>query len=599
MKVFRSFENYLKNSVRLLWWYFKTNKIGFVIFFISILLVTLIPLYNAYIFKIIVDDIISALDTDSSLPSNMKLNMILFASTLLANTVGWRISEFVNRILYLNFKLDVEMKYHKKVSDLNFAHFSYPDTNNLLNKVNENYSWRLPDFATRQMYMLQNIIDIFSISIIILAYKPIIFIGIVLSALPEFLIRMKYGKDVWGIYGAKGDVKRYFWITSDYLRDERYLEEIQIYKTRNYLLSKMKVLYRDFLDAQLGKEKSKFSLSLMSTFFSGFFYIACSLYLIFATFNKVISVGTLYFYYGRISKLLDSFAALFRNLGSNYDDLLYVDDYFKVMKLKNKIKSSKKLLNIDPKAYKIEFKNVSFKYPKAKQWILRNFNLVINEKEKIAIIGSNGAGKTTIIRLLCRLYDPNEGQILINGIDLKNINYSSWKNCIGVLFQAFNKYSYSVLENIQLGDVDKPFERKIFDLSLKKSDAYKFIHEYKDQEKTILSKQFEGGIDPSIGQWQKVALARAFFRDAPILILDEPTSAIDAKAEAEIFDQLEKFEKNKTVIMISHRFSTVRKADKIYVVEKGKIVESGNHEDLMKLGGRYEEMFSVQAKGYK
>ncbi len=223
----------------------------------------------------------------------------------------------------------------------------------------------------------------------------------------------------------------------------------------------------------------------------------------------------------------------------------------------------------------------------------------INPGEKIAFVGVNGAGKTTIIKLLCRFYDVTEGEILIDGINLIDVDLDTWYKKIGVLFQDFVRYSqFDVKKNIELGDVDKVGDEKLVMEAVFKADA-KFIDDYRHKLEQVLDKSFEGGINPSGGQWQRIALARAFFRDAPILILDEPTSAIDAKGEFEIFERLYEFSQNKTVLIVSHRFSTVRRADKIYVIEHGRIAEAGTHEELLKINGKYADAFHTQAQGYK
>lgn len=230
---------------------------------------------------------------------------------------------------------------------------------------------------------------------------------------------------------------------------------------------------------------------------------------------------------------------------------------------------------------------------------MKDFNLTIQSGEKIALVGENGAGKTTLIKLLLRFYDVSKGEVLINGVNIKEINLDHWHKNIGALFQDFIKYQFTFKENVYLGDLEKANEEKFLRDAIEKSGASKYLDTLPNGIDQVVGKMFEGGIDLSGGQWQKLALARAFFRDAPILILDEPTSAIDAKAEYEIFQNVQKLQKDKTVVIISHRFSTVRHADRILVLEDGKILEEGSHEKLMKKKGLYAELFEIQAQGYK
>jgi len=243
--------------------------------------------------------------------------------------------------------------------------------------------------------------------------------------------------------------------------------------------------------------------------------------------------------------------------------------------------------------------NPAFKYPESNRFILKNFNLAISNGEKASLVGENGAGKSTLIKLILRFYDVTEGEILINGVNIKEINLNDWHKKIGALFQDFIKYQFTLKENVIYGNLAKRNDISAIKETIQKAGVDSYLKDLPNGIDQIVGKTFEDGVDLSGGQWQKLALARVFFRDASILILDEPTSAIDAKAEYEIFQNVQKLQKDKTVVIISHRFSTVRHADRILVLEEGKILEEGNHDELMKKKGLYAELFEIQAQGYK
>jgi len=248
----------------------------------------------------------------------------------------------------------------------------------------------------------------------------------------------------------------------------------------------------------------------------------------------------------------------------------------------------------------IKFNNVSFKYPNSDKYIFKDLNLEIKPGEKIAIVGENGAGKTTLIKLLCRFYRVNRGTILLSEVNVNDLKIKNWYKKLGVLFQDYNAYGVlTVRENIEIDSTDKIVTEESLIKALKEANAISFVQKYKNKLNQILSERFSGGTRPSTGQWQKIAIARVFHRNAPILILDEPTASIDAVAESKIFDNIYEFSKGKTVIIISHRFSTVRNADRIIVLDKGKIIEQGSHEELLKLDGKYAKAFKLQAKGYQ
>lgn len=291
---------------------------------------------------------------------------------------------------------------------------------------------------------------------------------------------------------------------------------------------------------------------------------------------------------------------LLRNLNTVFDSSLYVQSLFDILEVQPIIKESEHPVKIDSnRPPLIEFKNVSFAYPDTSYKILDNFSLTINPGEKVAFVGENGAGKSTIIKLLTRFYDVSAGEILINGINIKELSLEDWYSHIGVLFQDFNRYEDAASENIYLGKNNQPKEIEQIVTASKLAGSHEMVEKFDKKYEQMLGRMFEGGLELSGGQWQKIALARAFFRNAPILVLDEPTSAIDAKAESQIFERVEKLSRDKTVIIISHRFSTVRNADKIFVMDKGRIKESGTHQELLKLNGQYAEMFRLQAKGYQ
>ena len=247
----------------------------------------------------------------------------------------------------------------------------------------------------------------------------------------------------------------------------------------------------------------------------------------------------------------------------------------------------------------IIFEDVTFTYPNQTDPVFKKFNLTIAPGEHIALVGENGAGKSTLIKLLLRFYKPDSGRILVNGQNLSLITIDSWYEQIATLFQDFNQYPFTVAENITIGRSSNKPSKKLLDESAKFGGVDTLVKKYKYGWETVLESSFKNGIEPSGGQWQRIAISRAFYRQANILILDEPTSAIDAKAEYEIFNNIFDHYKNKSALIVSHRFSTVRRADRIVVLNQGQIVEQGSHQTLMKRQGLYHDLFTKQAAGYK
>ncbi len=246
-----------------------------------------------------------------------------------------------------------------------------------------------------------------------------------------------------------------------------------------------------------------------------------------------------------------------------------------------------------------EFRNVSFAYPGTERKVLKNFNFSLHPGERIALIGENGQGKTTVVKLITRLYDPTEGEILLDGVDLREFSLEDLHKEIGVIFQDFMRYEMTARENISIGRVELPHTEADIENAAQKSLAAGVVAKLQHGYDQVLGRRFEGGVDLSGGEWQKIALARAYLRDAQLLILDEPTAALDAKSELEVFQRFAELTEGKMALLISHRFSTVRMADRIVVLEGGRLVEEGNHQQLIALSGRYAEMFEMQAASYR
>lgn len=384
---------------------------------------------------------------------------------------------------------------------------------------------------------------------------------------------------------------------------ERFSSYIELHLTKSgeYFKNFRKNFLEEVFHKQFTNENKLKNWSFVAGLINWAGIIFVLIYFINQVINKQLLVGTFVFIASLVTGYTLTLTSLFKNVSLMYPDYKYLVNFFEFLDFKNSIENTgtKKLANTAPV---IEFKNVYFKYPDATKYVLEDFNLKINAGDKLAVIGLNGAGKTTFVKLLCRFYDATEGEILFNGVNIKEYDLESWYEILGVLFQEYGKYEIPLNELVMLGKYDEDVDIKIADKNVKhalKLAEAEFVKKLPNKEITQLGKQFTDGVDVSVGQWQKLAIARMFYRDPAVMILDEPTSSIDAEAEMKIFETLEKFSKQKTVIMISHRFSTVRNADKICVINEGRVYEHGTHEELLNLNGEYARLFNLQAEGYK
>jgi ATP-binding cassette subfamily B protein len=412
----------------------------------------------------------------------------------------------------------------------------------------------------------------------------------------------KYRDETWPYMSTeRGVLERLFQYIRATFSNPSTSKEVAIFNNGPALLKKVKnsqtSYYRRFSKAYY---KILFIMLLSGLIQVAAFAITQALNLV-AVFTGKLTIGQFTLYFQQTFNLAFSAEGILDNYSSMNMRTKYIDQYFELLAYPNAITLPKNPLSL-PKIGEqlvLEFKNVSFRYPESERDILKNFNLTIKSGEKIALVGENGAGKSTLIKLLLRFYDVTAGEITINGINIKEVDLQEWQRRMGALFQDFIKYQFTFKENVTFGDLGQQHNLQALQDAIKKSGADSFLSHLPKGTEQIVGKTFNEGVDLSGGQWQKLALARAFFRDAPILILDEPTSAIDAKAEYEIFEKVQNLQKDKTVIIISHRFSTVRNADRILVLDEGKIIEEGSHNKLMKKQGLYAELFEIQAKGYK
>jgi ATP-binding cassette subfamily B protein len=329
-------------------------------------------------------------------------------------------------------------------------------------------------------------------------------------------------------------------------------------------------------------------------------YYSAYVFVIWRTVTGVLSIGELTFLAGSIQQASSNIQQIFSTVSSIADQALFLTDLIAFFEMRPAIASKPNALPAPrPILRGFEFRNVSFGYPGSPRLVLDGLNFHLHPDERVALIGENGEGKTTLVKLLTRLYDPVAGQVLLDGVDLREYNLEDLYREIGVIFQDFMRYEMTARENIAVGRIEQIDDLPLLHQSAQKSMADDVVDKLPHGYEQMLGRRFDGGVDLSGGEWQKVALARAYLRDAQILILDEPTAALDARSEYEVFQRFAELTAGKMALFISHRFSTVRMADRIVVLENGRIAEDGNHEQLTRLGGRYAEMFELQAASYR
>lgn len=447
---------------------------------------------------------------------------------------------------------------------------------------------------------IQQTFTALAFSAVLLWYSPLLLLLLVIGIIPAFLgeshfsfltyaknfhqtpmrRKMDYLRQVGGSKEAAKELKLFN--LSDYLT--RQFEEIshQIY-VENVTLSRRRLFWGGLLSilAQIG------------------YYLAYVLS-IFRTIQGTYNIGDFALITTAIMQAMGNIQLAFSTLSGVADQALFLTDLLAFFEMKPRVESKVDGLPApSPVRQGFEFRNVSFAYPGTERRVLRGFNFTLRPGERIALIGENGQGKTTIVKLITRLYDPTEGQVLLDGVDLREYDLDSLHAEIGVIFQDFMRYEMTARENIAVGRIEVPHTEGEIEYAAQKSLASEVVGKLRGGYEQMLGRRFESGVDLSGGEWQKLALARAYLRDAQLLILDEPTASLDARSELEVFERFAELTEGKMALLISHRFSTVRMADRIVVIEGGRLVEEGSHSQLMALGGRYAEMFEMQAASYR
>lgn len=514
--------------------------------------------------------------------------------------VGFWLMRYADRLIYYALNKWSVSVYTRTMLTIDINDFYDEDIRNRINKVGSNYQWQIPNITITYLSLIYSLMRFGAIATVVAQISWLLILVIAMFLLPTLLSNSKIAKIQWAVWGEKGDDRHVFYGIGQMLSKPKNQMEIRSMQTGKYLLAKMKFINNDFYNAQEKKYRKAGNVSLTAGILEVGGVAIGSVILLRQFLNGGLALDRYFFLSGALLRVGGALNAIFGTLSQLQEPQLFAQDFFKLLDSTSTMvdRSDAVELNND-KAPKIEFKNVCFKYPGKNTLIFKDLNLRIDPGEHVALVGENGAGKSTLIKLLLRFYRPTSGTILINDIDLQNIKIDSWYACLATLFQEFNEYPLPIDENIEIVNPKTKGDQKRLQEAAKFGGVDTMIKEYQHGWSTVLDSSFEKGTEPSGGQWQRVALARAFYRQANVLILDEPTSAIDAKAEYNIFNNIFNYYKNKTAIIVSHRFSTVRRATRIVVLDHGKIVEQGSHRQLMTNHGLYHELFTKQAEGYK
>jgi|GEM_PF-5038944 len=575
-------------------------KLLLILLSLAVLIVSIMPFLQAYLLGEILNYIVNLAGTSIW---NSKLSLLLTLSILtgLLFSIAGSIQFFLSKKVYKELFHFFAVLIIKNLSKLDIITHENPKKKDLITKVQEHAMWRAPSFVERSAYLLQNIIECLIATFVFFSASWKLGLMIFIFSIPRLLVELKYNNELWKISEDLAEPNRKFWYLRHYLTDVKALTEVKLFQAVTMITKLISKQLKTVKDKEIFVEAKCIKWKLLALIPGEFSAAITIVILVKSVIDGNIEVGTLAFYLSSLATFRWSLNMLSQNIGSQVQDANFISDMFEAFDLKSELPHSKEPIKTPKNIESIEFKDVWFKYPSSDKYVLKGINLKINSKNTLGLVAINGAGKTTMIKLLCRLYDPTKGSILVNGINIKDFELNNWHSKIGLMQQEYNRYECLDLKSAigfsNLNSKDD-FIPKVIS-SAKAVGIDKYIKDLPYEYDTIVSPSFEKGTDLSGGTHQKVAIARLLFRESEIAIYDESTSAIDGEAESEIFKTILNLDSQNIRILVSHRLYTLKHANQICVLEDGKITEKGSHSELMKLNGKYKLMYIKQQKAYQ
>jgi len=588
--------SYSRVALDLVWT--TSKKLTFALAVLTIV-AGILPAAVAYVGQLIVDGVVTAMASPSPDAGPVIRLLVLEAIIVILIAASQRGISASQSLLRALLGQRVNVMILEKALTLQLSHFEDSEFYDKLNQARREASSRPLSLVNRTFALVQNGISLTSFAVLLYTFSPWAVLILIGAGLPSFFAEAKFSGDAFRLFRWRSPETRMQMYLETVIAREDGVKEVKLFQLGPRLLQRYRDIFNKlFIEDRrltLRRDGWGFVLGLVST---AAFYGAYA-WIIVTTVNGEITLGAMTMYLVLFRQGQSAVAAILSSISGMYEDNLYLSNLYDYLDQPVMARQGDATQGPDPQRG-LEFKNVSFSYPGAKQKALNDVTLQIRPGESLALVGENGSGKTTLIKLLTRLYEPTEGSILLDGLELQEWDVEALRQRTGVIFQDFGRYQFSVGENIGAGDVRHIDDAERWASAAETGMAAPFINDMPDGYETQLGRWFKGGRELSGGQWQKIALSRAFMRsDADILVLDEPTAAMDAPSEAAIFEHFRSQSDDKITILISHRFSTVRAADLIVVIHNGEIVEKGNHESLLELGGQYASLFRLQARGYQ
>jgi ATP-binding cassette subfamily B protein len=557
-----------------------------------------IPVAMLWVAKLLIDEIIFQISNPNPSLSLIWLYVALEFGLAIASDLINRGIALLDSLLGDLFSNHTSVKIIRHAANLDLNQFEDSKFYDKLERARRQTNSRTV-LMSQVLTQGQDVITIAFLAAGIIAFKPILLLILVVAIIPSFLGETHFSEASYSLTRNWTPQRREL----DYLRyigaSDETAKEVKIFNLQDFIATRFEHLAKAYYAANRKLAISRAiwgsALSVLGTgaYYGAYLYIAAD------TVRGIITVGQLTFLAGAFLQMRNMLQGVMNRFSSIAESALYLQDLFDFFAIVPDIKNTGKALSVpQPIIQGFVFEDVSFKYRGSEKYSIRNLSFHLMVGEKLALVGENGAGKTTLVKLLARLYDPTEGRILLDGVDLREYDIFELRRNVSVIFQDYVKFQMQARENIAIGQIEAAHDMELISDSARRSLADTVVEKLPGGYEQVLGRRFDNGVDLSGGEWQKIALARAYMGDTQLIILDEPTSALDARAENEVFIRFSELMKGKTAVLISHRFSTVRMADRILFLENGTLLEIGTHEELLAKAGKYATLFNLQAKGY-